>query len=64
MAATAVLLRSAGRRTIRDVDPEPLITRNELEGMLFAIADINASLKRIVQLLEEEADGEDSEEDA
>ena len=33
---------------------EELISRSELTGMLFAIADINAHVERILSLLEEE----------
>ena len=39
------------------MEPEELISRPELTGMLFAIADINANVERIVWLLEDE-DGE------
>jgi len=46
------------------VDPEPLVTRDELTGLFFTITDISADVKRIVDLLEEDANGEDAEEDA
>jgi hypothetical protein len=40
-------------RSISQVKPEELISRSELTAMLFAIADINASVERIVSLLED-----------
>jgi hypothetical protein len=43
------------------VDASPLVTREELTG-IFVIIDISRSVDRIVQLLEEDDDGE--EEDA
>ncbi|HEY6052561.1 MAG TPA: hypothetical protein VIU86_01450 [Gaiellaceae bacterium] len=46
------------------MDPEPLLSRGEIEGILFVIADIGAGVKRIVALLEEELGGEDQEDDA
>lgn len=45
--------------TILPVEPEPLITRRELEGMLFSIGDINLNLRAIRDLLEEEFGGEE-----
>jgi hypothetical protein len=44
------------------VDASPLVTREELTGIFFVIIDISRSVDRIVQLLEEDDDGE--EEDA
>lgn len=41
------------------VQPEALISRAELEGMLFAIADLNANVQAILSLLEEEFGGEE-----
>ena len=43
----------------RPVEPEPLISRPELTGMLFAIADLNANVRQIRDLLEEEFGGEE-----
>jgi hypothetical protein len=40
------------------VAAEELISRSEVTGMLFAFADINANVERIVWLLEDE-DGEE-----
>jgi len=40
-------------RSIGKVDHEELISRPGLTAMLFAIADINASVERIVSLLED-----------
>ena len=39
------------------MEPEQPISRAELEGMLFAIADINANVEAILNLLEEEFGG-------
>jgi hypothetical protein len=41
------------------VRPEPRIHREELTATLFAIADINANVERIVELLEGGDDGEE-----
>jgi hypothetical protein len=41
------------------VEPETLISRDELTGMLFTIADINANTAKILRLLEEELGGEE-----
>ena len=38
---------------------EALISRSEVTGMLFAFADINANVERIVDLLENGSDGEE-----
>jgi hypothetical protein len=46
------------------VDPEPLVSRSELTGIFFVIADLGADVKRILDLMEEELGGQDSEEDA
>ena len=57
--------RARRSRTIPVVDADELISRSEVTGMLFAFADINANVERIVSLLEDE-DGEQEapEEDA
>jgi hypothetical protein len=47
------LRRLAFSRSISKVEPEELISRSELTAMLFAIADINESVERIVSLLED-----------
>ena len=51
---------------MRSVQPEPLIYRKEVEAMLFTLADINANLKQVLRLPEDEygEEEEDSEEDA
>ena len=41
---------------------EPLISREELTGTLFAIADIRGDVREIRGLLSEDGDGEDAEE--
>jgi hypothetical protein len=48
------------------VEPEPLVHREEVTAMLFAIADMNANIRAIRELLEEEDGGEEglSENDA
>ena len=38
---------------------EELISRSEVTAMLFAFADINTNVRRIVRLLEDEQDGEE-----
>ena len=44
---------------------EPIVSREEVTAMLFAIADINANIEHIVRLLEGGDDGEGfPEEDA
>jgi hypothetical protein len=45
--------------TIASVEASPLIDRQELVATLFAIADVNANVERILQLLEEEFGGEE-----
>ena len=44
--------------TIVGMDGDELISRSEVTAMLFAFADINGNVRRIVQLLEDE-DGEE-----
>jgi hypothetical protein len=46
------------RGTIVGVDADHLISHSEVTAMLFAFADINGNVRRIVQLLEDE-DGEE-----
>jgi hypothetical protein len=41
------------------VEAAPLIYRREVVAMLFAIADLNANVERILQLLEGELGGEE-----
>jgi hypothetical protein len=41
---------------------EPVVYREEVRGMLFAIHDINRNLSRVLRLLEDEY-GEEEEED-
>ena len=43
------------------VEQSPLITRDELVGIFFVVTDISENVKRIVQLLEEDGDGEAEE---
>jgi hypothetical protein len=43
---------------------EPLINRDEVTAMLFMLADINASVARILRLLLEESDGEEGPDDS
>jgi hypothetical protein len=43
---------------------EPLINREEVTGRLFMLADINATVARILRLLVEEFDGEEEEDDS
>jgi hypothetical protein len=52
------LRRRGHERTIEAVESDALIYREELTGTLFTIADINAKIERIVELLEEELGGE------
>lgn len=42
------------------VETEPLISRNELTAMLFAIADLNVNVRAIRDVLEEEDGGEEA----
>jgi hypothetical protein len=44
------------------MDPEPLVTRAELEGIFFVITDLGFYVRRIVDLIEQEL-GEDDGED-
>jgi hypothetical protein len=46
------------------VEPEPLISREELTATLFAINDIREDVREIRIWLREEGDGEESEDDS
>jgi hypothetical protein len=46
------------------VEPEPLISRDELTATLFAINDIREDVREIRIWLREEGDGEESEDDS
>jgi len=46
------------------VEPEPVVYREEVAAILFAIADINENIRGIRELLEEEFGGEVPEDDA
>jgi hypothetical protein len=41
------------------VEPEPIVYREEVTAMLFALADINVNISKILDLLEEELGGEE-----
>jgi hypothetical protein len=43
------------------VHNDELIARSEVTAMLFAVADINRNVAKIVRLLEDEEDGEEEE---
>jgi hypothetical protein len=45
---------------------EPVVDREEAEATMFAIADLNANVERIVRILEEESNGDEglSQEDS
>jgi hypothetical protein len=43
------------------VQNDELIARSEVTAMLFAVADINRNVAKIVRLLEDEEDGEEEE---
>jgi hypothetical protein len=52
-------------RTIKRVESEPPIYREEVTAILGALADINVNLFRVVELLEEhDGEEEDPEDDA
>ena len=42
---------------------EELISRGEVTAMLFTFADINVKVGRIIELLEEDGDGEEAPQD-
>jgi hypothetical protein len=44
------------------VEAEALISRPEVEAMLWAIQDINVNIDRLVSFIEGEDDGEEEEE--
>jgi hypothetical protein len=43
---------------------EPILSREELTGTLFAIADIRADVRAIREEIEEDSDGEEPQADA
>jgi hypothetical protein len=55
-----------GAHDVHDQHVEPVVDREEAVATLFAIADLNANVERILRLLEGESDGDEglSEEDA
>jgi hypothetical protein len=58
------LRRPVAVGTIRGV--EPVVDRDEAVATMFAIADLNAKVERIVRILEEESNGDEglSEDDS
>ncbi len=56
-ALVAVLRDQVSAATIGHVEPGRLVERDEIVAMLFAIADLNAKVGRILELLEEEFGG-------
>jgi hypothetical protein len=56
-AAAATLRDQLSVATIAHVEPGRLVEREEIVAMLFAIADLNAKVGQILQLLEEELGG-------
>jgi hypothetical protein len=58
------LARKHRRRHPSYVEPEPLISREELTATLFAINDIRDDVREIRKLLEEEGDDEAPEDDS
>jgi hypothetical protein len=58
------LAEACSPRQARVVEPEALISRDEVVAMLFGVADVNANLETIIDLLEQEfGGGEESEEE-
>ena len=57
MAADGVLRDQLAAATIDRVESGRLVEREEIVAMLFAIADLNAKVGQILQLLEEELGG-------
>ncbi len=55
--AAGVLRDRLSAATIGHVEPGRLVEREEIVAMLFAIADLNAKVGRILELLEEEFGG-------
>jgi hypothetical protein len=45
--------------TVLELEADGLISRDELTAMLFAIADVNANVRAIRKLMEEELGGEE-----
>jgi hypothetical protein len=66
VTVAAILLAQPGIGSIGGVEPGNVINREEAVATMFAIADLNANVERIVQLLEGESDGNEglSEEDS
>lgn len=46
------------------MQPEPVIYREEVVGILFGVADLNRKLDTVIRLPIEEFDGEEGEEGA
>ena len=55
----SVLRRADRSSSIPGVQAEEPISRGEVTAMLFTFADINVKLARIIQLLEDEENGEE-----
>ena len=66
VSASAILRAECVAATISRMEASPPIYRREVVAMLFAIADLNANVERILQLLEGGLDGDEglSEEDS
>ena len=66
MSASAILRAEYVVATISQMEASSPIYRREVVAMLFAIADLNANVERILQLLEGGLDGDEglSEEDS
>jgi hypothetical protein len=43
------------------MEPEALVSRGELVGIFFLIGDISQNVQKIVELLEEDEDGEEED---
>ena len=65
-AGTASCGAATRRAMVPEMEASPPIYRREVVAMLFAVADLNANVERILRLLEEEIGGEEGlpEEDA
>ena len=46
------------------MEPETLIDRGEVSGMLFGLADLNDNVRKILVILQEEFGGEVQEDDS
>ncbi len=64
MAAAAILRRCRASGTIRRVDDEPLIYREEITAALLALHDVNENVAHLVDIFGEDVDGEAPEDDA